>query len=332
MWDPALLFPIFKTEVFPTLVPSQLCWIVTLWVLLGWFWTICPRGKWKAGQLDFGYLLWGLFWFCGVFHVADMSDVRSRSNSTLPWQWAVCGYFQRLLKETQTEYFLRIIVLGQKTHCMLSSPKTHRLRNSRGLVGLYSGREPWRQKLISSEAQSNIIFLLLEREFKNCWYQLPPWCWCLENAVGRARTDVSHWQPLSRLLQGPLENECHFREICPANSRQLIKMGPGCKMKIQVWPLLSLETSKKFKFYLITFRFFVVFFCFHPGPWKSEFCFQNELLWESETIFLDLSFWATFSKPLLCQWYQHLQKETASLALISLVPSAVSLVLVHMLL
>lgn len=111
-----------------------------------------------------------------------------------------------------------------------------------------------------------------------------------------------------------------------ANSRQLIKMGPGCKMKIQVWPLVSLEASKKFKFYLIAFRFFMVFFCFHPGPWKSEFCFQNKLLWESETIFLDLSFWAT------CQWYQHLQKETASLALISLVPSAVSLVLVHMLL
>lgn len=56
-----------------------------------------------------------LFGLCGVFHVADMSDMRSRSNSTLPLQWTVCGCFQRPLKENQIEYFLRIMVLDQKT-------------------------------------------------------------------------------------------------------------------------------------------------------------------------------------------------------------------------
>lgn len=36
----------------------------------------------------------------------------------------------------------------------------------------------------------------------------------------------------------------------PVHSRQVIKMGAGCKMWIQVWPFASLEASNKFKFYL----------------------------------------------------------------------------------
>lgn len=144
-------------------------------------------------------------------------------------------------------------------------------------MGLYAGREPWRQKLISSEAQSNIIFLLLEREWKNCWYQLPPWCWCLENAVGRARADVSPWQLLSRAPAEPFWKWMSFQRNL---SRQIgflsavsnfIKMGAGCKMWLQVWPFVSLEVSNKVKFYLITCRFFMAFLCFHPGPYRSPF-------------------------------------------------------------
>lgn len=203
-------------------------------------------------------------------------------------------------------------------------------------MGLCAGREPWRQKLISSEAQSNIIFLLLEREWKNCWYQLPPWCWCLENAVGRARADVSPWQLLSRAPAEPFWKWMSFQRNL---SRQIgflsavsnfIKMGAGCKMWLQVWPFVSLEVSNKVKFYLITCRFFMAFLCFHPGPCRSPFLlscsFRANYHGSLKQSFLNLSFWVTFSKPLLCHWYQHLQKETASLF-----PSAASPVL-HMLL
>lgn len=49
------------------------------------------------------------------------------------------------------------------------------------------------------------------------------------------------------------------------SSRQLTKIGARCKMWIQAGPFLSLETFNKLKFYLITFRFFVLFFYSHPG-------------------------------------------------------------------
>lgn len=49
------------------------------------------------------------------------------------------------------------------------------------------------------------------------------------------------------------------------SGRQLRKMGARCKMWIQAEPFLSLETSNKIRFYLVTFKFFMFFFCSHPG-------------------------------------------------------------------
>lgn len=41
------------------------------------------------------------------------------------------------------------------------------------------------------------------------------------------------------------------------SGRQLRKMGARCKMWIQAGPFLSLETSNKIRFYLVTFKFFM---------------------------------------------------------------------------
>lgn len=101
---------------FWTMVPPQLCCVIPLWVLPqgGWIWPVPPIRKWNAEEFD--YLLQVPAVVLWAFYVADLLDVESRSS-----QCAVCGYFQRPQKETQIEYFLRVMVLVQTMCCMLGS-------------------------------------------------------------------------------------------------------------------------------------------------------------------------------------------------------------------
>lgn len=136
MWDPAVAIPIFKMEVFLNTSLTSAVLGGTILGVAGLILNRMSQRKMKSRATRFWLFALRLcFSFVVFFHVADMSDVRSRSNSTLPWQWTVCGYFQRPLKETEIEYFLRIIVLGQRTHCMLSSPMSYRLKEYWGLSG-----------------------------------------------------------------------------------------------------------------------------------------------------------------------------------------------------
>lgn len=112
-------------------------------------------------------------------------------------------------------------------------------------------------------------------------------------------------------------------------------MGAECKMWIQFGPFLCLEASNKLKFYLITF----IIHCFLLlSPWPLEvslptgFCFQSKLPWESGTIFLKLSFEPPSRSPFCVTDTNICKKQTASLVLTFLVPSAATSVLGHMLL
>lgn len=172
-------------------------------------------------------------------------------------------------------------------------------------MGLYAGREPWRQKLISSEVQSNVIFLLQEGEWKiaGISYHHGAGAWkMLWEGPGLMYLTGCPYQGSRRALlkMNVIPDKSVQTNRLPVHSRQLIKMWAGCTMWIQVWPL----TNLKFTSLLSDPSWFPSAFTLAPGGLSSYWVLLSEPSTMGVWVFLNLSFWATFSKPLLCPWYQ----------------------------